>query len=428
MASPINKSRERLADTLNHKQPDRIPIDFGGTAVTGVHVSCIAALRDHYGLEKRPVRVHEPFQMLGLLDDDLQTAMGLDVEGVYSRNTMFGFPADNWKSWEFNGLEVLVPEKFNTTIDANGDTLIYPEGDMTVPPSGRMPRGGYFFDCIVRQEPIDEEKLNPENNMEEFSPIKQEDIDHLARAAREAQATGRGVIASFGGTAFGDIALVPAPFLKHPKGIRDVTEWYVSTSSRQNYIHKIFEHECEVAIRNLERIYAAVGDSVQAVFVCGTDFGTQTSAFCSVNTFRNLYFPYYKQVNDWIHAHTPWKTFKHSCGAVSKFLPSLIEAGFDILNPVQCSANGMEPEQLKANFGGQIVFWGGGVDTQKVLPFGTATEVREQVLRRCEVFAPGGGFVFDAIHNVQARTPIENIVAMLDAVHEFNGSQVSALS
>jgi uroporphyrinogen-III decarboxylase len=430
MASPTenNNSRERLVATLNHKQPDRIPIDFGGTAVTGIHVSCVAALRDHYGLEKRPVRVHEPFQMLGMLDDDLEIAMGLDVEGVYSRNTMFGFPADQWKCWRFNGLEVLVPEKFNTTVDANGDTLIYPEGDTTVPASGRMPRGGYFFDCIVRQEPIDDGKLNPEDNMEEFSPISQQDIDHLARSAQDAWVTGRGVIASFGGSAFGDIALVPAPFLKHPKGIRDVTEWYVSTSSRQDYIHKVFERECEVAIKNLERIYAAVGDKVQAVFVCGTDFGTQTSAFCSVNTFRNLYFPYYKQVNDWIHAHTPWKTFKHSCGAVSKFLPSLIEAGFDILNPVQCSATGMEPEQLKANFGDQVIFWGGGVDTQRVLPFGTTAEVREQVLRRCEIFAPGGGFVFDAIHNVQARTPVENIVAMLDAVHEFNGSQVSVLS
>jgi uroporphyrinogen-III decarboxylase len=113
---------------------------------------------------------------------------------------------------------------------------------------------------------------------------------------------------------------------------------------------------------------------------------------------------------------------KHSCGAVSKFLPSFIEAGIDILNPVQCSAAGMDPAELKARFGDRIVFWGGGVDTQHVLPFGTPAEVREQVLRRCEVFAPGGGFVFNTIHNIQARTPVENIVAMIDAVHEFNGS------
>ena len=417
----MTASRERLVAALSHKEPDSIPIDFGGTSVTGIHVSCVAALRDYFGLERRPVRVHEPFQMLGLLDEDLLDAMELDVVGTFPRNTMFGFPTDKWKTWQLNGLEVLVAKDFNTTVDADGNTLIYPEGDLTVPPSGRMPKDGYFFDCIVRQEPFDEEKLNPEDNMEEFVLISEEDLGHIVRSVKAASATGRGVIASFGGTALGDIALVPGPFLKHPRGIRDIAEWYVSTSSRQGYIHKIFEHQCEIAIKNLERIYAAIGDSIQAVFICGTDFGTQTSAFCSVNTFRNLYFPYYKQINDWIHSHTQWKTFKHSCGAVSKFLPSFIEAGIDILNPVQCSATGMDPKQLKANFGDQLVFWGGGVDTQRVLPFGTTAEVREQVLRRCEVFAEGGGFVFNTIHNVQAGTPVENIVAMLEAVHEFNG-------
>ncbi len=416
-------SRDRLKAALNHEQPDRVPIDFGGTAVTGVHASCVAALRDHFGLEKRPVRIHEPFQMLALIDDDLRDAMGLDVVGIFSRNTMFGFPADRWKEWRFNGLEVLVPGDFNVITDANGDTLIYPEGDRTVPPSGRMPRGGYFFDSIIRQEPFDEERLNPEDNMEEFKPIEAVDLEHFVHSTRAATATGLGVIASLGGTALGDIALVPAPFMRHPKGIRDVTEWYVSTSSRQDYIHKIFERQCDVAIQNLERIYAAIGDTIDAVFLCGTDFGTQTSAFCSVKTFRSLYFPYYKRLCEWIHANTSWKIFKHSCGAVSKFLPSFIEAGIDIINPVQCSATGMEPEQLKDTFGKQLVFWGGGVDTQRVLPFGTAAEVREQVLRRCEIFAPGGGFVFNTIHNVQAATPVENIVAMLDAVHDFNGAR-----
>jgi hypothetical protein len=415
------KSRERLVTTLNHKQPDRIPIDFGGTGVTGIHASCVAELRDYYGLEKRPVRIHEPFQMLGLVEEDLREAMGLDVVGVFPRGTMFGFPADEWKSWRFNGLEVLVPGRFNVTTDTKGDTLIYPDGDTSVPPSGRMPQGGYFFDCIIGKVPFDEEKLNPEDNLEEYSPVSQEDLDHLARATQAAAATGQGVIASLGGTGLGDIAFVPGPSLKHPRGIRDVTEWYISTSSRQDYVHKVFERQCEIAIQNLERVAAAMSDRVQAVFLCGTDFGTQTSAFCSVKTFRNLYFPYYKLLCDWIHAHTGWKVFKHSCGAVSKFVPSFIEAGIDILNPVQCSATGMEPEQLKANFGDQIVFWGGGVDTQRVLPFATPAEVREQVLRRCEIFAPGGGFVFNTIHNVQAQTPVENIVAMLDAVHEFNG-------
>ena len=231
------------------------------------------------------------------------------------------------------------------------------------------------------------------------------------------------MIAGFGGTAFGDIALVPAPFLKHPKGIRDVTEWYMSTHSRRDYIHKVFEKQCEMALANLEKIYAAAGDNVDVVFICGTDFGTQTSSFCSVQTFRDLYMPYYKQVNAWIHKNTAWKTFKHSCGAVEKFIEPFIESGFDIINPVQCSAAGMDPAGLKAKYGDRLVFWGGGVDTQKTLPFGAPAEVRRQVLERCEVFSRNGGFVFDTIHNIQARTPVENIVAMIDAVREFNSDQ-----
>jgi hypothetical protein len=257
--------------------------------------------------------------------------------------------------------------------------------------------------------------------MEEFSPLSEEDLAHIEHSARAVGGSGYGVAASFGGTAFGDIALVPAPFLKNPKGIRDVTEWYMSTRTRRGYIHHIFERQCEIGIGNLERIHARIGDAVDCVFLCGTDFGTQTSAFCSVPTFRELWFPYYKRVNDWVHANTTWKCFKHSCGSVERFFESFIEAGFDIINPVQCSAAGMEPAELKRKYGSRLVFWGGGVDTQKTLPFGTPQQVREEVLRRCEIFAPGGGFVFNSIHNLQAGTPVENIAAMLDAVHQFNG-------
>jgi hypothetical protein len=415
-------SRERILATLTHRQPDRVALDFGSTPVTGMHVSSVAALRDHYGLEKRPVKVHEPFQMLGLLEADLLDALGIDVVGVASRKTMFGFPNDRWKAWNFRGLDVLVSEEFRITEETNGDTLIYPEGDLTAPPCGRMPSGSQFFDTIVRQPPLDDDRLDPQDNLEEFGPISDEDLDYLASGAEEAASSGRAVVANFGGTSFGDIALVPAPSLKHPKGIRDIAEWYVSTRSRRDYIHRVFESQCEFGLANLARIHQRIGNSVDAVFVCGTDFGTQTSAFCSVPAFRELWFPYYKRVNDWIHAHTTWKTFKHSCGSVARFFESFIEAGFDIVNPVQCSAAGMDPAQLKRDYGSRLVFWGGGVDTQKTLPFGTPAEVREEVLRRCEIFAPGGGFVFNAIHNVQAGTPVGNIVAMIDAVHEFNGA------
>ncbi len=417
-------ARERVLTTLSHREPDRIPIDFGTTSVTGMHVSTVAALRDYYGLERRPVKVQECLQMLGLIEADLQQALGIDVEGMLGRKTNFGFPIRDWKPWRLNsGLDVLVPGDFNTTVDANGDTLIYPQGDTSVAPSGRMPAGGHFFDVIVRQEPFDDENLNPSDNLEEYGPVDPVALEYFAHATRTARATGRAVVASFGGTGFGDIAHVPGPALKHPKGIRDIAEWYMSTTSRRGYIHQIFSAQCDYAIANLERIYAVVGDNIDIAFICGTDFGTQSSTFCSVNTFRDLYFPYYKRVNDWIHAHTPWKTFKHSCGSVVRFIDSFIEAGFDILNPVQCSAAGMDPEVLKSKYGDRVVFWGGGVDTQHVLPFGSPQEVREQVLRRCDIFARGGGFVFNTIHNIQAGTPVENIVAMFDAVNEFNGER-----
>ncbi len=416
-------SHERLAAALAHRQPDHVPVDFGATPTSGMHCSCVAALRDHYGLEKRPVKVHEPYQMLGWLDEDLKQALGIDIDGVPGPKTIFGFANHDWRPWRTPWRqEVLVSKDFRTTTTCSGDVYIYPEGDITVGPSGHMPRSGFFFDSIIRQPPLDEARLDPADNLEEFGPLTEDDLAYYREATQAAATSGRGVIMGLPGTGLGDIALVPAPFLKHPKGIRDVAEWYMSTVSRQDYLHRIFARQTEIALANLARLHAVVGNAVDAVFVCGTDFGTQTSAFCSPDTFRSLYAPYYRQINDWIHAHTTWKTFKHSCGAVAMFIPDLVACGFDILNPVQCSATGMEPEGLKARFGEQMVFWGGGIDTQKVLPFGTPAEVREQVLRRCDVFATNGGFVFNAIHNVQAQTPMSNMVAMFDAVREFNGT------
>lgn len=422
MSQPID-GRMRVSTTLSHRAPDRLPVDFGATSVTGMHVSCVAALRRHYGLAEGPVKVIDPGAMLGEIAEDLQLAMGVDTVGIRSRMVRFGFPAADWKPWRtYGGLEVLVPGGFNVTVDANGDTLMHPQGDVTAPASARMPKDGYFFDGIVRQQPFTEDSLRPEDNLEEYGPASEEDLAHWERVAREAAGSGRAVVASFGGTSFGDIALVPGVGLRQPKGIRDIAEWYMSTRSRRDFVHKVFEGQCEIALANLERIAARTGGLVDVIYVCGTDFGTQTSAFCSAATFRELWMPYYRRVNQWIHQHTPWKTMKHSCGAVAKFVPEFIEAGFDILNPVQCSAAGMDPRELKSRYGDRIVFWGGGVDTQQVLPFATPQQVREQVLERCEILARGGGFVFTAIHNVQAQTPVANMAAMIEAVREFNGA------
>jgi len=415
-------SREIFLNTLNHEPVDGLCVDFGATAVSGIHVSVVAALREYFGLEKRPVKACEPYQMLGWIDNDLKDALGVDIDGIVPRNTMFGFPNENWQEFRMPwGQEVLVSEHFQTTLGENGDLLIYPQGDTSAPASGRMPKNSFFFDSIIRQNSIDDGNLNPEDNLEEFLPISDEDLQYFKNELEKLADSTRGRIANFGGTAFGDIALVPAPFLKHPRGIRDVSEWYMSTALRQDYIQEVFTRQCEIALGNLQKVHALIGESIQAVFICGTDFGTQTSQFCSSATFDSLYAPYYKKVNDWIHQNTNWKTFKHSCGAVEPLMSHFIDSGFDIINPVQCSATGMDPQKLKDTYGRDLVFWGGGVDTQQALPFGTPDEVYQQTKKRIEIFNRNGGFVFNAIHNIQANTPVENVVAMLKAIQEYKG-------
>jgi len=408
---------------MNHDEPDRVCVDFGSTAVTGMHVRTVGLLREHYDLAKRPVKVCEPYQMLGEVEEDLLERLGVDTAGLVGPGNIFGFRNENWQPWTAPwGQDLLVPADFQTVPDDSGDTLIFPQGDRNAPPSGRMPAGGYFFDTIVRQPPIDEDRLDPEDNLEEFSVLDADAMGWYRAEAKRLRGSTRGVVAGIPGTAFGDIALVPAPFLKHPRGIRDIAEWYMSTAIRQDYVRAIFEKQCEIALQNLALVNEVAGDIIDVAFICGTDFGTQNSQFCSTDTYEELYAPYYKKVNAWIHEHTGWKTFKHSCGAVYPLVDHFIESGFDILNPVQCSATDMEPVRLKREFGDRIVFWGGGVDTQKTLPFGTPDEVYREVRERIDVFAPGGGFVFDAIHNVQANTPIENVVAMFKALDDARAS------
>jgi len=415
-------SRERVEAALGHRRPDHVPLDLGSTAVTGMHVSVVYRLRQALALDGpgAPVKVVEPYQMLGEIAPDLAARLGVDTVGLPGTSTLFGFANEGWKPWRtFDGTPVLVPADFNIAPEPSGDILMYPHGDRTAPPSGRMPRGGFYFDSIVRQPPVDEERLNPADNLEEFGPLSDADLAHYERESRRlADETDRAMVGNIPGTAFGDIALVPAPWMKRPRGIRDVEEWYVSLAARRDYVREVFERQCQIALKNLAAFRQAVGDRLSVLFLSGTDFGTQSGPFMSAESYRELFAPFHKRLNDWVHANTKWKTFTHTCGSVAAFIPEFIAAGFDVLNPVQCSAAGMDPAELKRRFGAKITFWGGGVDTQRTLPFGTPEEVHAQVRERIGIFAPGGGFVFNTIHNVQAGTPVENLIAMYETVRE----------
>ncbi len=416
-------SRERVLAALDHRQPDRVPLDLGGSVLTGMQASSVYKLRQALRLDPpgTPVKVLDPYQMLGEIQSDLVEAVGADVLPVPAYTTLFGYKREGWKPWRlFDGTPVLVPEAFNTEADENGDILMYPEGDRSVPPSARMPQGGYYFDEIVRQPPLDEARLDPADNCEEFTILSEEAVRYFAAEAdRLSRLTDKALFAGFCFSSFGDIALVPAPWLKRPRGIRDIEEWYVSTLTRRDYVYRVFERQAEVALANLSRLHAALGDRVHVTLVTGTDFGAQTTSFISPQSYRDLYQPFHRAVNDWVHRHTRWKTFIHSCGSVLELIPEFIASGFDILNPVQTTAAGMDPHTLKERFGERLVFWGGGVDTQRTLPFGTPAQVREQVHERLETFARGGGFVFAAVHNIQAGIPVENLLALFEAVRDY---------
>lgn len=417
----MNRSRDKVRCALNHQNAGSIPVDFGSTAVTGIHCRIVEALRNYYGLAPRPVKIVDAFQMLGEIDAELAEKIGVDCIGIGGPKDIFDLDTtrmhEQTTPW---GQRVLVPEAMDLTPDMRGDVYVYAGGDQNYPPSAVMPKGCYFINAIERQQPIEEDRLDPEDNVEEFGLLTENDLAYYCAEADKAYQTGRAVVASFGGTALGDVAFVPGMGLKQPKGIRSVVEWYMSTAMRQDYLHQVFEKEIDIAIANYEKLWAALGDKIDVVLTCGTDFGSQESQFCSIDTFRELWLPHYRRMNDWIHQHTTWKIFKHSCGAIIPILSGLIEAGFDIINPVQINAKDMDSRRLKEEFGSQLTFWGGGVDTQKILPFGTPDEIRRHVMGQCEILGRDGGFVFNAVHNVQANVPVDNVVAMFDALKDIS--------
>lgn len=416
-------SREKIVKAVSHKQPDKLPIDFGGTPNTGMHVSIVYALRQYYGLDDpgTPVKVTDPYQMLGEIGEDLRKVIGADAVGLEAKQTFFGYAKENWKEWKlFDGTPVMVPGLFNTEPDTYGNICQYAEGDKSYPPSAKMPKGGFFIDSIIRQKEIDEEHLDPGDNMEEFTVMGDDDVAYLKEEYKRINKNGEyATVGMISNSGFGDIAFVPGPMLKDPKGIRDIEEWYVSTYTRKDYIKKVFAGQLEKALENFRIVNEAMGDLIDVVHVSGTDFGAQHGLFISKDTYRELYKPFNKKVNDWIHKNTSWKTFIHTCGGIFDLIPDLIDAGFDILNPVQINAKGMDPKKLKSEYGKYITFWGGGVDTQKTLPLGTPGEIKDQIRSLIEIFSPGGGFVFNTVHNIQANVPIENVVAMIEVLQEY---------
>ena len=413
-------SRERLIATLNHQTPDRLPIDLGATSQTSINASTLYQFRKALGLDSHRLMITEPSQLLGEVEQDILNLLGVDVVGLWNTTTCFGYQNKDWKEWSMDdGTPVFMGGGFTYDEDSQARKLVYPHGDRTAEYSAIIPKGGSFFDSVTREPfdfDLDEEDLTPlEDFKDDFAIATDEEARHWEKKSIDLyENTEYGIVGMLGGGALGDAAVIPGPAVRHPKGIRRVDDWLLAHVMYPDYIKAVFRYQTDIMLKNLEIYKQAVGDRIQVIWISGTDFGNQRSGMISLQTFRELYKPYYKEINDWVHKNTSWKTFYHTCGAVYDFLDDFADMGLDCLNPLQLSANGMDAATIKANYGDKFTFWGGGVDTQHTLPFGTPEEVRRQVRERIDILSKDGGYVFNTIHNIVANVLPENLIAMYE--------------
>ncbi|MGQ9553485.1 MAG: uroporphyrinogen decarboxylase family protein [Anaerolineae bacterium] len=407
-------SRERVLAALNHIEPDRVPMDLGGTITSGILAGELHKLRRHLGLEERPVKVYELFQMLGEVELDVVERLQVDVLPVEPPELEFefGIRREHWKPWRlFDGTEVLVPGRFAVEVGPEGQWLLHQGGDPKAPVVARMPRNGFYFDAVGGMNradwdpdfvppPLEEVRRAAWKLTDEDLHFLQERADYLRRYTDKAL-----VLGPWGSTGMGYVGSVP--------------DFLCLLATDKAYVRDLFVLHTELALGNLRRLWEAVGDRVDIIAITGLDLGTQRGEMIAPDVFAELYIPPLKRQFAWVHEHTPWKVWEHCCGSIPRLIPHLVEAGLDALNPVQTSAAGMDPHWLKSTFGDRLTFWGGGVETQTTLAFGTPQEVRQQVRERIRIFAPGGGYVFGPVHNIQYGVPPENIVAAFEAALEF---------
>jgi uroporphyrinogen decarboxylase len=375
-------SRERILTTLRHQEPGRVPFDLGSTKVTGIHRVAYERLRPALGLEPREAAISDLTQQLAAVDEDLLQALHVDTRGVAS-----GDPA-GWKPC------IREEGRYRSFTDAWGL-------------SRRMPRDGWYYDLCGH--PL-AEAASPEEIRRYPWPDPQDPARFAGLRARAQAARDTGCAVILGGVCSG--------LTEMSLWLRGYEQFFTDLVADRPMAEVMLDLILETKLRYWERALAEVGDLVD-IAMEGDDLGMQQCLLMNPRVYRELVKPRQAQLFSHIKKQAPVFVFYHTCGSVVEILPDLIEVGVDILNPVQVSAAGMDTRRLKAEFGRDIVFWGGGVDTQRVLPHGTPQEVRDEVRRRIDDLAPGGGFVFNTVHNIQADVPPENILAMWETLQEY---------
>jgi hypothetical protein len=406
-------SRERVTKAVNFEQPDRVPIDLGGMKASGINALAYARLKERLGI-RTPTRILDPRFMIAVVEDEVLRRFHGDVLPVdLSGITSAVRPVEEWQPrtlWD--GTPVHFPPDTSIREEADGAwVLLNSDGS---PSSFRMPKGGWYFDDVSfnRGGGIEPAKFRPPSDIPDASLKLMADYADRLHRDTEYALLGWGY-----GVCFLGLSLITDRTQNVTQGMPD--EWMMMLMTEKETCHELMDRSVEAAISCLRLVHEAIGDRCFAWGIASDDSGTQRGEFINPDLWAEMMKPHYAKLCAWIHRNTRMKTFLHSCGSVRRLIPHFIDAGVDILNPVQTSAAGMDPAELKKAYGDRIVFWGGGCDTQSVLPRATPGEVRDHVKERLRIFSPGGGYVFTQVHNVQAKVPPENIQAMLDAAYEF---------
>ncbi|MCS7105277.1 MAG: uroporphyrinogen decarboxylase family protein [Thermofilaceae archaeon] len=402
--------RERLLTALKHEEPDRVPIDLGAMASTGIHAIAYAELKKHLGLGGL-LRVYDTGQMLAEPEENVLKLFHVDVLDVARSLDPCGPDWRKWKPWVLpDGTPCEVPEWFNPEPDGAGGWVIRDSNGELV---SRMPGSSYYFGgafswrgkpqlAKARLEEVDRYPWEAHKVGEAYVELLKRKAEYLYRE-----------------TSYALMFSTYTGFHEWGQGLRGWSTWLADLTFRRSLASKILDHMLEVNLYNVKRYLEALKEYIQ-VIEFGDDLGTQVGPQIHPKVYREVLKPYHEELFKYVKKHSRVFVFLHSCGSIYELIPDLIDAGVDVLNPVQISAKGMEPEKLKKEFGEQIAFWGGGCDTQRVLPFATSREVAEHVKRNLEVFKPGGGYVFVQVHNIQPRTPPENVLTMFKTAYDYS--------
>ena len=398
-------SRERVLAALSHKEPDLVPIDFGGTKVTGISAIAYNRLKEHLGFKGEKIRLYDIKQQLADPEPDLIKLMGGDVIQLYplKTNAEHNIKVNKWKKGKLsNGVECMVPEEYNPIDGKNGRLEIWEDGHL----KAFLPKGGIYFDNAYT--PLAKASSAKDIDNYPWPKFIEEDRDFLEERAKrlfyETDFAIVGTLRMLGGSFFelGHVLFGFENFMLKLLTNRSLIEYFVD---------KLLENYLQYTKEYLE----IVGKYVNIIGL-NDDLGSQESLLISPNLYREVFKPRQAKFIEFIKKNSKAFIFFHCDGAIREIIPDLIEIGVDIINPVQTSTKGMEGNKLKAEFGKYITFWGGGIETQSTLPFGSLDEIKKEVEERIRIFAPGGGYVFCPIHNIQADIPPEKIVTVFETV------------